>query len=597
MKSIGRSLCVLLFVFSLLGVAMGQMAPGGAPMAGGPGGMGMATPESLQPMTMNDAMLTVTVGDVPQFVTRLDEVAKRINPSNPSDMKSIIGMMAGDPSLAGLPAGSGAALVVFTDGTGVFFAEVAKDMLPKYQAAIAAKGNTKVDVADGMLILSKHDARLATGKTIAAEVKAKLLSGAPAAEIKMTVLMPKVVAKHDTDVQAMLQSMPMMIVSMQNQKTGGQQDFATIQKTARLMEGYGRGMYGLVKQMNSLEIVAKVPPEGIRLETTLRPKPGTDLAVAMGAASSQSPQALLKMLPAKGAIRMTAVYNNAAITNLVVKQATAAMQEMNPPTPPDEQKAVLDFIKNGSTFKGDGAALDMMIPGKPLLSGSAVCPVKDPAAAMKYLENIEQNMTSGPLAQMPHKVKITFAKNVREYKGIPVHQVSIDAITSGMLAADVAALPKLMGSGKLDIAFVGNLFLGTAGGESIDSLIDAVKAKSNPGYKPLVAMTNFAPTEQVYGDVRVGDLLSALVPVAAEAPGANVGQMREMAKDLQGLPPVTFAKEAHADYGRFSLFVPMDVIVGLGKQRQAAQPAPMGAPMMGQPGTPVEKTEPMAPAK
>ena len=75
-------------------------------------------PPIAEPATLDDALVTVTISDVPGFLDGAGGVASQVNPmANGPMMKALLGGQLGDPELKGFAPGKGLSLVVLDSET------------------------------------------------------------------------------------------------------------------------------------------------------------------------------------------------------------------------------------------------------------------------------------------------------------------------------------------------------------------------------------------------------------------------------------------------------------------------------------------------
>lgn len=560
-KSKAMLVLMVLACISTLGLAqlpMGQ--PGPASPAAAPAGA----------LSMSDAILQVVVGDLPGFISRVDAMGAQLQPNRaPGDsLKAKLGAMLGDPTLAGLTAGSGAVILMFPDNTSVMMVEAAPEQLQKYKDSITSLGMVLADVADGVLVVSKTQNGLTSGKAMATAAKAQFLAGVGKPEAEASLLLTKVLAKFDPMINQMMQSLPMMLSMQQG---GAQQDPAAMQKQARAAELQIRGLLSFVRQIDVIKLGLQIPEDSVRVNLGLVPRANTDLAryAATGAKEGAN---LMALLPAKGAVRGVISYDADVLMSLLEKQATSILQQMS--APPAEQQALLETLRLAKGAYAGQTAMDFVLPGQGLLSGSVLQSVKDPAGAMALLEKTSE-LTSSALTQGAGgmSLKGQFTKNVRQYKGAEIGQVSIQTKATG---AAQQAIPNL--DAKFDVAVVNNILVQANGAGNMEKIIDAIQANANPEAKPLNAAAKFPAGGAMYMDIDVAAMLGAVVPMLQNMPMAQgAGELKTVAAKLQGAPPISMAGYCDAQGLRLNTMIPKEMIARFAKTA-AAPAAPAAAP-------------------
>jgi hypothetical protein len=235
----------------------------------------------------------------------------------------------------------------------------------------------------------------------------------------------------------------------------------------------------------------------------------------------------------------------------------------------------MSWLKEYNAALSGPMAFDFFDPAKPALSGTAVIGVRDPKAILAILEQLPEKMKTMGLdkvyADLGMPMTMQFKRNVREVKGVAIHQLKMEVEVKSAPAPLQATL-KGWASGTYDMAIVDNYLIYAVGGESIESMIDALKAKTHPGSKPLAAEAAFGPGGRIYIDYGVGQLMQKLMP--ADTPGMppeSQEAMKRMAAALADAPPICFAGFAEGGKYRIGMLIPAGLMSGFASAVPAQQ--------------------------
>ena len=556
----------------------GPAAPAAAPAAAPPAAPAAAPAAIPMPSSLNEAPIVILVGDLTGFLTQAGTVTAMVQPGmNGETLKAMLGMRLQDDALAGFPAGAGILAAAFPKNQMMLiFAEVAPAQIQAYKDTLTAQSQG-VDVASGLLVVSENSDGLAVAKKMAAQAKQMLDKEPPSPTVKVTLRASSLLDQMKEEISGGLETLQML------QLQGGAMNLV--------------GMHAFLagaRQTDTLALELVPSAKGAQINLSVTPKANTSLAVYL-AAPVGSPADLIKLLPAKGAVRGAGAVNPQALEKFMNQIVDTACKDAN--VTPADRDTFLSMIKDSTGMGVDAFATDALVPGQSLMTGSSAAHTNNPDQVIAQIERSVQNMKTGSVAKMYEKMGVKmdlqFNKNVRQYKGTQIHQfkMALDTVSSGGLqgqAPEVAsmqqAMQKLMGKVQYEMAVVGNVMVYTMGGESADSLIDAAKAKGNPSAKPLVAATVFPGDAKALFDLDGGKLVQSLMSaVMAAIPGGEEAAKEMQAKTapLIGAQPITAAVFLQGGGVQGKLLVPADFLTKVGQVFATAQPGPGG---MGEPG-------------
>jgi hypothetical protein len=324
-----------------------------------------SVPAQQIPESLDDALVTVVAGDVRGMLEKLGDFIASVVPGYPEGGPRIqVGKMLGDPELAGLS--GGAVALAFPDQVKVALLEVSPKKADAY-LEVAAKSFPQTGKTNGFLLLSDTEAGIEAGKKLASQVKSDLLKPVVPG-VQVTVPVSKLMKQYDQQVQFWLKSLPMMIQLQQSlaAKRTGNQDAAVTTGMAVLLEAEMRFLYRIVRKVDMMKIGIDLPPGGIRIDSVFVP-----VAAASGSGTSGNvrPAAeLRKIIPARGAFRAVMTYDARKMSALMTEELGGVLEEMNLPV--SESEPALKMLGEWMKISGNGAAFDMITPGKSFIGGS-----------------------------------------------------------------------------------------------------------------------------------------------------------------------------------------------------------------------------------
>lgn len=545
---------------------------------------------SVAPATLEDALGTLVVTDVVGLIEQAGAISAQVSPQSGTDsMKAMLGMMLGDPMLQGLPRGASAVAVALPGQRVGLFVQVAPQMMTTWRQSLQAQGYA-VGAGGGLLVLTDTPQNLSAFIPLAAQVKQHLLTpGAP--QVMATILLPKIIETYKPMIETQLSAFPAMIANMQAMALaqggapgapgapGKVQAQAAAQQQAKVLEAELRVLYSLAQQTNGLRIGLSFPQGSVRVDTMLQPKPGTSLATFINAPTPDVKD-VMTLIPAKGALRGVFAVNAKAYSEFVLKESDVVIKAMG--LTGEQVKSVVDFMSSSAEMTADVSAIDLLLPGQPLISGSGVAICSDGAAAMAMMEGMAEKMQESGIADfyknMNMEMKIEFVKDVGKHAGVAIHQFRMDQNFGHMPPQQAAQLKAMMGDMVYDIAVVDNTMVYALAGATIEQLIDAVKSGGHPAAQNLGAQKLFGPGAQFYMDIRLGEALQFVGALAPQQGGMNPIAM--MAGMFAGTEPISAVGSVKDGIARSSMVIPGSVIA------KAAMAGAMMAQSMGGPGGP-----------
>ncbi|NQU42956.1 hypothetical protein HQ520_06705 [bacterium] len=531
-----RSLCVVILCLSSLMLIFGASAQQ-QPMYQAPA-----------PLSLNEALVMVHVGNVTGFLDQAGLLAQKIEPSmNGAALKSMVGMYLNDPSLAGMPGDSGALIAIF--GTGMMtFLEVQPDQASAYTSALSAQGMA-AETASSLLVSSRNPSLMQGAKILAPQAKVEMAKRRAGSNIQATVHMDRVLAQMGPQIQGMLSMMESM------------------QSNPMSRVGF-RAFYLAAQEVTQLDLDLSPGAEGLAAEFVVLPKAGSSLSQFF-AAPTQSVDGLMNYLPSNGAVRGVFAINADAYASLMENLAGQAFEQLG--TPQQDRDAVMNMLRNSSMMQGNASAVDMFTPGGSLFTGSQIYKVENPEQATELMEQSMEQVKQMFQGQQQTDVEMSFdfQKNAREYKGIPIHKLNMKVEGPEVQGA--------LADFQYEMAVVKDYVVNAMGSSSVEKLIDAVQSGSNPEAKDLTAKSEYSGAD-AYIDIDLGRLMESLASSMGQMAGqADTAQMDAMGQAFAGARPVTMGAFMDAGAARLKFDVPAGIVSAIGNMNRQMQGG--GAPM------------------
>lgn len=524
------------------------------------------------PKMLDGALVTIAVGDMSGLVDKAGVLVAKIVPGmDAAGIKAKLATLVDDPDIeTSFPPGSGMVLAMLEGTKWVTFVEINPKVADTYVQKLANIGAT-AEAVRGVLLIAGTKEDFSVAKGILGEVNKKMLAGAGKPTIEVMLNLPKILERADQQIQQVIQALPMMFGMLQSAGGTDQQTQETMQNAARILEAEVRAIYYLAKQVDVVHVSFEPQDTGLRIDKTVVSLPDTELAALLNASMPAFPEDLMKILPGKGSIRGAYSVNGEALADFTEKVANAILDQMN--VADSERQEFLKLMKTSMGLYSDGIAMDMMIPGGSLISGSFIMKSKDPAAVLDFLESMGKEFESSGIASfyesMGMPMKFEVMKDVRQYNGVPIHVMKTDMEMKNMPAEEAEKFHELMGDMSYDIAILDNTVVYATGGQRIEELIDAVKAGSNPDAKPLAAQSVFAPGAKAYFDIGLAEFVDFMIKsAAASMPSGAQNRFAGMVDVFKGMGPITVAAYVQQGKIKASVMMPASLFEKIGQTVQ-----------------------------
>jgi hypothetical protein len=536
------------------------------------------------------------VGDLPGFLDRVGALATKISPQmNAQSVRAMAGTMLGDPTLAAFPSGSGAAVAMAANGDTFFLVEAAPQAAATVEQVLKTRG-MQTAKADRFVVGTKDPMSLSAAPQVAAMMKSAM--GAKRAPMLVAnIQVAKLLAQNEAAIKQQLASFSGTAAKAQQAVAPNQPQAAAA--VGKILDIEARVALAMLKAVDTAQVALAPSERGLQVECGVVPVGG------MSPVTPGTPDAARKLVSGSGAMRYAGMWDGKGINEFLTRQVVPALQEGGMAAA--DVAALSEVLGKWSAATGDSMAVDMMLPGKGMQSGTMAVAVRDPGAMLSMLETMPDLFAKFGLTEMYKglglDLKVSFKRNVREVKGVQIHQITMDPQVLPGASPQMAQMAKVSMAANWDLAIVDTWLVYAMGGADIGQMIDAAKAKSNPAAKPLEAEKLFGAGGRFYLDYHVGQILKMTTEMSmAQMPKEAQEMMKKMTAGMENAPPISAAAFAEAARYRASVLIPAELIgkvaQGAGSAMAGARPAggPAAARMPGASGAPRIPGAPAAPA-
>jgi len=520
-------------------------------------------PAATAPRSIEEAAATLVANDLGGFVDRVANLAESIVPSLDTKQLRTQGEMAlGSPGLFSATQRIGLAVVVFPEGEAVLLADVPDSVRGAFGATLKMFG-ARSDMAENLVLMATNNRCLEIGKQLASQVKSRFFGQPPEPVLRISLHPNRTLSQHDEEIQEMLKALP----DLMNEARSSQADAGIPMATAgfdRLVEAELRVLLSLARQVDSLELALAPGSEGLEIGVGVTATPKSNLDDFFSAPHDSKGLEILKFAPGTGSVRAVACFESKAIGDLLQKEMLSLFDRMEfPGTDPD---ALMNWTRELMGVFGGSFAMDLFTPGGSLLNGTYLYRIEDPEAALEMFRTMQQKMEATGIAafyaSLGMPMDLTFKENVRQHKGIPIHQMTFHMEMKGMPPNEAKMLGRLFENLNYELAIVDHHMGYTMGGDSVEDLIDGMLAGAHPDSKPLAAGGRFGPGANLYADLGLSGYLRFLSEIAVEnLPKAGIEDpLKKMQATFDGAEPILGAAFLAPGESNLKLFVPVDLM-------------------------------------
>lgn len=506
-----------------------------------------ASESMMKAKTADDVFISVAVPDLQGFLGKVDEFVNAAVGKNLETRKQL-GTFLGDPTLDGLPAGSGGALLVFSDFSNTMLLEVAPAKAKDYQAAAEAQGRS-VGMAGQIMVVSGSEANTSAGLEIAQEMAAKVLKPR-AAQLRAQIAVNRILKQYEPQAQMALTLVPAQLAQAQARQESSDLPSTA---TARLIEAEMRVLYVVLSKVSMLQLEVNPSKEGIRINTTFvaSEPPKTEEKVA-------SVAELSNLIPAKAGLRMIGAFDPKSTSLRVQEVFQTVSEQMN--IPPADRAGFTKLMSDWMDVSNGTVASVALMPGVKKLSGVKIAGVSDEQKALAVLAEMPANFDNGPIGKLLDQfgldIKVKFERDVRKVGDVAIHKMSVEL---PFMTSSTQAL-KMLGDMSYEIAIVNKQMI-AAFGTPIEPAIEAVKTGKTPDAKPLEAQSIFGPGGRAYIDYNIAEAIDLFGSSMSDTMPAEAAKMMElMKKSLDGAPPASVGCFVEGQKHKIDIFVPTELV-------------------------------------
>jgi hypothetical protein len=506
-------------------------------------------------------MLSISAADVHGLLDGVGTVAAQVSPMmNGMMLKGMLGMQLGDPSLAGIAPGKGFAVVAL-DPTNIFAViEVTEAQSVAYAGVLTSTG-LQSKYGNGLLVVAQTTEQAEKGSALAAAVQGKLLA-TRSPDLRVAMQPSAMIERNKEQIDGFMQMMPVMMGAGMMQSPGV--DTNMVANTTRILEGELRVLLSMASQCETGEVVISPANGSLRISETYVPKAGTRLAALTDAPqlNKSNPKIQSGLLGGGTMLLDCTIGNPDALAEFIVSEAQKVIVEMK-----IKDVDVADLLKNMKKWMGiyGGSfceSVDFGTDGG--FNVSYLMEVKDAKGAMELFRTMEQDMA--PFMKLYENLGMpmcmTFKENVRQYKGVNIHQFSVKMDMKNM-AEEQRKQFETMGLGNMtyEMAITDGVMLYAMGDNAIESLMDRLEDGSATG-KPLKARSVYPEGGFYYFDFDIGSYMGFVSSMMPQGPANPMTQMADL---LKGASPLTSAGFKADGRVMWSLNIPGDLIAKYGQ--------------------------------
>jgi len=534
------------------------------------------------PQPIPNAKVAIRIARLDQLLPDLEAFLKPLAPSmNAAAIRAQIGNMLGDPTLANLDQTRPIAFVVFELPKGTTEPLGIAALLPvkndAYVKTFQARGVlTYLPQGGKTLLLAQGEPTMVLARQNMKSLEA-LVNEAVPGDVMAYVDLAGLMTRFEKEINGGLRQLTMAM------QAAGQPAGA-----AQLLDLEVRALASVLRDIQDVALRLDVTGQALDISKSLQAKAGSGLAPVLDQPAVNP--AVLGFLPGKGAITGIVSMNDATAKYAQAKMDEVLAQANTSPSLTAEQRATLkDFIGRAMSLQKTVAA-DILFADATTggLSGVTVSEVTDPGAYLSFMREQEALMKKSGLLSMYQgmgmDMQIKFEEKVRTHNDVPIHRFTQKFDMKGMagMPPEAAGFMSMFTNLSTELAVVGNYVIGgLGGGQQIDAVIDAVKAKK-PMSQGTLAAQPLLKESFLLADVHltrlVGWLFGMLGPMMG--PMLDTPEMRKLAEQLRTaqVKPVALAVAADNGILQARLVVPNEPIARIVDMvKTAFTPIPPGA--------------------
>ena len=475
----------------------------------------------LDPMAVAvpDVAVVVRINPLGQILSKVEALATQISPGITADtIKSQLGNLLADPALSGLDLTRPMMVLVF-DPAGAKEPSAA-GLLPvtsdQYKTKFQARGMTVYQKEGGKtLLIAENEAAAVAGRQAFDQLEG-LMAKPMASDINVYANVEMLMSRHGADIDMGINQMIQTMDQMQ--KMGGRQAPPAAGMSAMLGLEM-RAIVSVIKDLKDVGVDISIGKDGLDLGSTLRAKPGTALAGMLDDRIVPD-TSVLGYVPGTGAVIGFMGGDNNKTADFLAAKIDEVFAATSGPAVAKVKRVELKALMERTIRLTKGTAFDLLGAGGSGINGVTVAEVSDPVAYMNELKNMPKTLeATGIIAlykDMGMDWTMAFKENVRNYGGVPIHQMITDMTMPQMMEMP----PMMMGLMKnfmhqeYEIAVVGNHVITDIGAKKMDAIIDAVKAKKPLWTPSLNAQSVFPKEGSFYCDILPGRLAGWILQIA-----------------------------------------------------------------------------------
>lgn len=512
-------------------------------------------PAIEKPITLDEAMLTLTVSDFQGFLDETGTVVSQIAPMMGGSMlKTVLGSKLGDPALAGFAPSNGLAVVMLNPTNLFAVAEVESAQAASYIQSLQSFGLIAKQQS-GLLLIAKNEAQLAAAEPLVGKVQADLLDARRDASLRFSLKPAALIDGNEKKITAGLQQM----LETMEQAAGSN----TVMDVQLILEAEMQVFLSLGRQVESVEITLSPVNGAIHLSKVVQPVAGSRLAAYCNAPAARdwNPKLQSGMLPS-GVIELEYCMRNPDALLAFINGEIAnlfTVMDLDPAITTQWSEYMTRWM----------GAMDSTICESIFTAGdkpfgfAVVADVKNEEAIVEAFRSLTSDLEAAGFFKLYKSIGmpifIDFEESVREVSGITIHQLKMDFDLENVSAEERKAMAAMIGDMNLDVAIVNDILIYTAGEGAVEKMIEQLMSGELP-VSQLAARSAFPSGGTYYADFDLGGYVEFVSAFAGEEPEA-LALFEKFAAVMQDAEPMVMSSYCNSGRMKFCSQIPADLLV------------------------------------
>ncbi|MBC8205701.1 MAG: redoxin family protein [Kiritimatiellaeota bacterium] len=507
------------------------------------------------PASLDEAMVTFTISDLPGFLDETGTVVSQIAPMMGGPMlKTMLGSKLGDPELTGFAPGKGLAVVMLNPSNVFAVAEVESTQVVSYVQSVQSMGLVAKQ-QDGLLLIANDEAQLVAAGLLAVKVQADLLEAKRDPSLRISLKPSALIAENEKRITEGLQQ---MLVKMEQAAVSND-----VMNTQQILKAELQVFLSLGRQVESVETTLKPVAGGIHLSKILQPVGGSRFAAYCNAPAlnDYNPLVQSEMLP-DGVIEMEFCMRNPdALVEFFSGEAANLSEVMD--LDPAMVAQWTEYMTRWMKAMGSTVCESVFTEGGNPVGFTILEDVKDEASLMEALRNISADLEKAGCFKlyqsMGMPMSVDFKENTRKVADVNVHQLKMDFEMENIPPEQAEAMKAMMGDMSFDLAIYKDVLIYTSGEGAVEKVIEKLNSGGAP-VSQLAARAAFPSGGMYYADFDMGGYFGLISSFMGEVPEASA-MFEKFTAVMKGAEPVVMSGYLNSGRMKFCSQLPADLLV------------------------------------